>query len=225
MWIKARRILGILLVSAVFVLGNSGMVSAEQALPDVDRIDCSITLSPQSVESHEVVPNTQFTAWRVGEVKVQEGMLRYSPAAEFAESGIALSNLNAENLVEELEVYAESNCIQGITQTADEAGVVSFEDLSTGVYLLKQDAVPEGYETVSSFLVTVPMEDLKGDGYVYEVNARPKAGAIAPDRTKPSGDTSLPQTGQLNWPVPVLAAAGVGLFVIGYGLRTKEKKR
>lgn len=33
----------------------------------------------------------------------------------------------------------------------------------------------------------------------------------------------LPQTGQLNWPVPVLAAAGLGLFAAGWALRYGKK--
>ena len=36
----------------------------------------------------------------------------------------------------------------------------------------------------------------------------------------PSADAGiLPQTGQLNWPVPVLTVAGLGLFLAGWLLR------
>jgi LPXTG-motif cell wall-anchored protein len=33
----------------------------------------------------------------------------------------------------------------------------------------------------------------------------------------------LPQTGQLNWPVPVLAMAGFLLMALGYRLRREDK--
>lgn len=223
MWIKARRILGILLVSAVFVLGNSGVASAEQALPDLNRNDCSITISPQSVDSHEIVRNTQFTAWRVGEGELQEGELRYLLTEEFAESEVELNERKAEHLIEELEQYIDSSEPEGITRTANEAGVVCFQNLSTGLYLLRQDAVATGDETVSPFLVTVPMEDFSGGACVYHVDASPKARVMERDEMKPEADASLPQTGQLNWPVPVLAAAGIAFFALGYGLRTKKR--
>lgn len=35
---------------------------------------------------------------------------------------------------------------------------------------------------------------------------------------------TLPQTGQMNWPVPVLAAAGLGLFLAGWIMRYGKKK-
>ena len=34
----------------------------------------------------------------------------------------------------------------------------------------------------------------------------------------------LPQTGQLNWPVPVLACSGVLLFAVGWVLNRQGKK-
>ena len=45
-----------------------------------------------------------------------------------------------------------------------------------------------------------------------------------PDGTAMSGlpQTGLPQTGQLNWPVPVLAVSGVLLFAAGWVLNKKE---
>ncbi|MCD7821787.1 MAG: hypothetical protein LUG64_06230, partial [Clostridiales bacterium] len=37
--------------------------------------------------------------------------------------------------------------------------------------------------------------------------------------------SKLPQTGQLNWPVPVLAVSGVVLFALGWGLSRSGRKR
>ena len=36
--------------------------------------------------------------------------------------------------------------------------------------------------------------------------------------------TKLPQTGQLNWPVPVLVVLGLALFSLGWGLRFGRRK-
>ncbi|MDD5931112.1 MAG: SpaA isopeptide-forming pilin-related protein [Oscillospiraceae bacterium] len=44
-----------------------------------------------------------------------------------------------------------------------------------------------------------------------------------PDTPQEPGKPTLPQTGQLNWPVPVLAAAGLGLFAAGWALCFRRK--
>ena len=64
--------------------------------------------------------------------------------------------------------------------------------------------------------------------YRYDVTAAIKSElerepeTTVPPSTQPE-DPKLPQTGQLNWPVPVLAAAGLGLFTLGLILRKKEE--
>jgi len=37
-------------------------------------------------------------------------------------------------------------------------------------------------------------------------------------------DDKLPQTGQLNWPVPLMACAGLALFALGWALCYAGKK-
>ena len=44
------------------------------------------------------------------------------------------------------------------------------------------------------------------------------------DDDEPGGDTRLPQTGLLWWPVPVLAGAGMALFAIGWLYRRKDEE-
>lgn len=223
MWIKARKIMCVFLFSVVLVIANSSIVYAEQVLPDLNRKDCSITVCPRSIDSHEVVKNTEFSAWRVGEAEIHEGALKYVLTEEFTESGADLSNLKAEGLIEKLQNYAENNGVQGIRQRANGKGEVTFRNLPTGLYLLKQDAAAEDHETVLPFLVTVPMESLSGGEWIYYVDATPKAEFEKAEESLPKPDASLPQTGQLNWPIPVLAAAGIALFALGYGLHMKRR--
>lgn len=50
-----------------------------------------------------------------------------------------------------------------------------------------------------------------------------------PDQPKPTApnqpkDSTLPQTGQLNWPVPLLAVLGLCLFAVGWALRFGRKR-
>ena len=64
---------------------------------------------------------------------------------------------------------------------------------------------------------------LKDGDYLYDLDAQAKTELeqVPKPPQKPGG--KLPQTGQLNWPVPVLAAAGLTLFGIGWGIRFRRK--
>lgn len=63
--------------------------------------------------------------------------------------------------------------------------------------------------------------------YVYEVNAEAKFQLHRePKPTTPPkpSEPTLPQTGQLNWPIPVLVISGLCLFSAGWILRFGRKK-
>jgi hypothetical protein len=115
-----------------------------------------------------------------------------------------------------------------------EEGYADFTKLPQGLYLVVQTQASHGYEAIKPFLVSIPLPD--GDSWIYDVDATPKVGATIPD-TPDTPDTPdkpdvpdtpdkpvLPQTGQLNWPVPVLACCGVLLFSVGWVLNRQGKK-
>lgn len=109
---------------------------------------------------------------------------------------------------------------------------MTFPELPHGLYLVVQVEAAPGYEAVQPFLVTVPM--LEDGHYVYDVNAYGKTALqktktdpsdTAPSGTVPAGTIpagGLPQTGQLNWPIPVLALTGCVLILIGLACRRKN---
>lgn len=103
-------------------------------------------------------------------------------------------------------------------------GVARFENLETGLYLVyqtQQDA-SDGFAPIKPYLISVPY--LSGGKYVMDVTAKPKVPLeevptvpTEPEPTKPT-DSQLPQTGQLNWPVPILVVGGLVLFLLGWFL-------
>ena len=64
--------------------------------------------------------------------------------------------------------------------------------------------------------------------YRYDIDAagkfKPTPKPDTPDKPNTPG-SHLPQTGQLNWPVPVLAGAGLVLFALGWWLCFGQRKR
>ena len=81
----------------------------------------------------------------------------------------------------------------------------------------------EGNEaySVDPMLISVP--SLSDNAWEYEVVTTPKFSEVppVPEETE-TPDEELPATGQLKWPVPLLAVGGV--VFIGFGLLLSKKK-
>ncbi|MBQ6470223.1 MAG: hypothetical protein IJJ50_09265 [Lachnospiraceae bacterium] len=136
------------------------------------------------------------------------------------------------------------------TKTIGSKGYVEFSKLPVGVYVIFQEKAAKGYKPIKPFLVSVPFKEKDGK-LTYQVNAIPKpetaekegtptptptdkptptatpsGGGKTPSsgggKTPSSGGGKLPQTGQLWWPVPVLAICGLFFFLLGMRLKRRN---
>ena len=101
------------------------------------------------------------------------------------------------------------------------------EGLEPGVWMVTQTEPFAGYYCVSPTLVPIPME-LNG-GWTYKVTALPKLEPVPVDTTEQTVPTTVPEnelppTGQVNWPVPVLAVVGCFLILLGLCLRKSRRE-
>lgn len=132
-------------------------------------------------------------------------------------------------------------------------GTVTVSDQTTGLYLIYQadGQAADGYKEMRAFLVSIPFREDEDSAWVYNVNATPKMDTLQTDtetetesesetptetetkspqtetpapQTEPKKpDNNLAQTGQLNWPIPVLAAAGLLVFLLGWYLKRQKE--
>lgn len=194
----------------------------------------SIQITMRSGDTY--VPGGNLTLYKVGDIYENDGNYSFVLTDSFAGSGETLDDIQSAQLADDLARYAERNSITGTNKEIDQNANIAFTDLDLGLYLLVQEQAAEGYNKVSPFLVSVPMQE--NGAYVYDVDASPKvelekvtepdtpdtppSTPDTPPPTNPGG--KLPQTGQLNWPIPVLVAGGLGLFIIGWWMRFGGKK-
>ena len=104
----------------------------------------------------------------------------------------------------EMLVYVKELGIPGTEKQVDASGIVVFDDLPAGYYLLVQRKAPAGFYPIKPFLVKLPQSTDGTTG--NQIEAAPK---MEPEE-------KLPQTGQLIWPAWVLI--GLGMSVAGIGV-------
>lgn len=182
-----------------------------------------------------------LTLHRVGDVAEEDGNYTFTLTEAYAASGADLTDLTDTALAAGLADYTTANGISGEGVTIGSDGTADADGLALGLYLVMQDQPAEGYEPIAPFLVSVPMWDETAGAYLYTVDAAPKLGGLTktppaataapakpdagdPDTVTTIAAATLPQTGQLNWPVPVLTLAGLLLMLAGWYLRARAKE-
>lgn len=173
------------------------------------------------------VPGGLLALYQVADVVPYDGGHRFELTEAFAASGVALDAVSVADpqTAQALASYAGERGLAGDVRAVSADGTLVYSDLAPGLYLLVQAQPAEGFLSVEPFLVSVPL--LKDGAYRYDVDATPKVSVeAAPGPAEPPtppakpDDGRLPQTGQLAWPVPVLVAAGLVLFAVGWALRS-----
>lgn len=226
----AKRIYSLVLV--LLVLCALPLTAHAHDVPQM-RSDCSIELLVQY--QNTPINSGEITAILVGYPDADDGnyFFRQVFTGERLEDDYIQ---NSDTPKQMLDFYnASKDECDFIRKNAPiRKGVCRFDTMSTGLYLIIQEKASTGYSKLSPFLVSVPyMQDGK---YQYDVTAKlktelqkrpePSVPPKSPNEESPNSPNGrLPQTGQLNWPVPVLISCGLVLFVCGWLIRFKGKRK
>lgn len=235
---KGRKGLKGLLLAGILLAGIAGGGSRALARETPD-LDGTGSLTGTMLHEGEPVGGGTLTLYQAGEIAEPEGEAgyRYVLTDDFAGSEASLEDLEDASLAGLLAEYAYGQELSGVTIAIGADGVWTAEGLSMGLYLVVQYQPADGYEAISPFLVSLPGYDEASGSWIYDVDAQPKMEPVTaetPVTPEPSDepeeetpvkkDPQLPQTGQLNWPVPVLALAGLILFAVGSRISRKDRE-
>lgn len=250
MMAKMKTLGGIAALIAALMLPMTVQAAETSVLPD-ETIPGTVTITLKDIDSGENVPGGTVIAEKVGKVVVVDGGNYYfEPVDELKDSGISFEDVASPDLAVELAKYIADNKI-ALTTVREEVsgdGFVAFPDLSIGLWLFENTEPAEDYELFSPFVVTVPYMNDETGLYEYEIDATPKVGVKKivttptpsitvtptpstvtpstatprPSTARPTPKPTLPQTGQLWWPVPVLAIAGAAFVLFGW-LRRRSR--
>ena len=223
-----------LLMSLVMPLTSIPASAAENhEMLDPDRIgSISITFTYYDETAKETKPVTGGNSvglYKVADVIVDNGFKfvtdeRFAGVGEIPNTDDALDAANLD-LAEKMAAIAKSYDFDVQPKAMDAQGTVSFDGLEVGLYLVMQDAQGTGDNklTIAPFLITVPQRNPDGS-LSYDVIAKAKPIGVAKEKvTPPPTPRRLPQTGQMWWPVSVLATVGVVLLTFGFVRKMKNK--
>lgn len=219
-----KRVIPVLL--ALVLLLSLSVTAFAHDVPQ-ERDDCSIEI--QVRYDGENVSGGTLTAIRVGYVDEDDGNYFFRRVFD----DVLLEEIDSAQAARDLQAFYEANRNEYAfeSQTVNVTqGVALFDNLQTGLYLIIQTNPAPGFTRVGAFLVSIPY--MVDGEYQYHVSAAIKSElereteTVPTEPTEPTEpeDPKLPQTGQLNWPVPVLAVLGLGLVVLGFGLRLRKKE-
>ena len=241
---RKHVISGLLTLLFLLFLLALPLSAAAQPVPDESRNGhCSITVS--MTYKGKAVRGGTLALYKVGDVAEDGGNYSFVPVEEIQADIPEFGDIESPDLAGKLcKLESKLTPVTDLPKKVGEDGNATFSDLTFGLYLVVQKTAASGYGKTAPFLVSVPYlytDEYQYDvtsqpktDLEREVPTKPTGPTTKPTKptdpttkpTKPTGPTTkpttssgggkkLPQTGQLWWPVPVLACAGLGCIAVG----------
>ena len=170
-----RILLSILIMSFILMLGSNAAfaINSEQS---------SLTIIMKYDE--EPLSEIDLAICHVADVAEKNNKFTYDIIKEFAGAGVDFSDLSKEKnipLAAILNVYAYTNNIGRISQRTSSNGTATFNNLSSGLYLVAQINAESSKYIIAPYLVSVPVQNETKSEFKYNVVAYPKTEPVKKD--------------------------------------------
>ena len=182
-----------------------------------------------SVEGGErVLAGDEYSLVKIADANISESSVRYvtlSPFKSYDCDWARQSSSVMNDKAKALARHCEQNDCYTDSAATDRNGELKFDDLETGLYLVARTKTADANrDFVTDPLLFFIPQDMNGEPE-YDISATPKFSYISPygnDEPHTPSDGTLPQTGQLLWPVTLLAVLGCFLIIGGSALMSRE---
>lgn len=217
--------------SLFFALSLLCMVSVTARAHEAPDETRNGTITVKMEYEGKAVSGGTLKAYRVGRIQEEDGEYSFVKTKAMRDFNGSYDEVSDPKLAKKVAAFVQEKELGAYATAKNKNGKAVFSGLELGLYLIVQTEASDGYEPLKPFLVTVPMDE--GGSYQYKVNAEGKFqlrretdSGVPSDPAAPSkpSERILPQTGQLNWPIPVLTVLGLMLFSVGWLLCTGEER-
>ena len=201
-----RKIFAVCLAVCLLLLLSAAALARPLDLDAVGSI--SITLRDQ-IEKKPVADAPIDVYYVAFVARSEQGRPVYAYTPEFETCGFALDD---PKLAVKLSAYVEEHPISAEQVVTDARGKATLRDLPLGLYLVKQTAPSESGVICMPFLVTVPNRG--NDGYIYDVDALPKADVVE------TTDITVRKVWNVDETVKIAESVSVSLLRDGAAVKT-----
>ena len=165
---KITSVVAIFMMIAVFVLPLSPAATA------VLEEKGSITLHLTNTVTNKPLANISFRLYFVAEA-YEEGIgVRYEMNPPYDEANIDMSNLQDSMLPIHLMHFAVSRSLPYTEKSTNDKGIVVFDKLTPGLYLVAPSDKDAFGQIAMPFVVSVPTHNLQNGTLDFNINASPK---------------------------------------------------
>lgn len=189
----------------------------------------SITATFLDPDTGKAVAGGEVEIYQVARVQKDNADLSFVFTDAWAGCGVSLGDLTDGELANKLFAAKPAGATALGKATAGSDGVVRFNGLELGVYLVVQTQAATGYKSIEPFVVSVPLQ--QGESWLYNVDATPKMATLqtetpetpekpnVPEDAKPYNP--MPKTGDPAWWGMVVLGAGLAVLMLGLGVKSR----
>lgn len=168
---KAKKLTSVVAILMMFVLCVLPLTLTATALLGEKG---SITLNLTDSENEKPLANVPFRLYFIANAYESGNGIRYELISPFDEANVDTDDLQDSSLPVHLAYFADTHSQPYAEKTTDEKGVIVFDNLEIGLYLVVPVQNEEDTYTTSPFVISVPNYDYENQKWNYDIDASPK---------------------------------------------------
>ena len=136
----------------------------------------SLSINLIEAENNEKVSGAEIELIKVASAKLDNNSNLSYELDKNLNCKINLTNLEDEELLSKVEECIDNNQVIGQKNITNANGIVNFNNLDLGLYLVRQSNELENYSSIDSYLITIPT--IIDNNWIYDLNSEPKVEII-----------------------------------------------
>ncbi len=168
---KAKKLTSVVAILMILVLCVLPMSPTATALLNQKG---SITLNLTDSETETPLANVTFRLYFIAKAHESGNGVRFELVSPYDEANVDTDDLQDSSLPVHLAYFAFSNSQPYTEKSTDENGVLTFENLIPGLYLLVPLQNGSDRYTASPLVISVPNYDSQNGTWEYNIDASPK---------------------------------------------------